>query len=286
MIRVHIDKYLELGQRMASARVHWTVIEDQSKDKIDEYNAMLNDDLNDLLSLCRELNLTTSEILIARRMKPLPKSEDVLDVLLDAVDAELKSRLVLFIPPHRAEYYEANAIVSTIVKDAFPGASSEIRNAGTCFATALYTASVFHSMRAAEIGLRSLAEATGVTFPFPIELADWQNQIEKVEAEIKQLAALPKSVKKDEDLSFYSEAATHFRYFKDAWRIRVSHARETYEEGQALSVLNHVREFFDVLAKRLKEPGLPAVTPSRTATMQRRSRTKPRSANLTRRKSP
>ena len=59
---------------------------------------------------------------------------------------------------------------------------------------------------------------------------------------------------KDEELTFYSQAAVQFRYFKDAWRVRVAHARASYEESQALTVFNHTLEFFDVLATRLSEP--------------------------------
>jgi hypothetical protein len=165
----------------------------------------------------------------------------------------LESLLFLRIPSHRATYYEDDSIVSDQVKASFPTPCSEIRKAGNCFATASYTATVFHCMRSAEIGLRSLAKELEVSFPFPRELADWQNIIENIEGKIKTQAALPKSAKKDEDLKFFSESATHFRYFKDAWRNHVSHAREVYEEGQALIVLNHTREFFEALAKRLTE---------------------------------
>jgi hypothetical protein len=59
---------------------------------------------------------------------------------------------------------------------------------------------------------------------------------------------------KDEILPFYSQAAVQFRYFKDAWRIRVAHARETYEEPAATRVFNHTLEFFETLSTRLQEP--------------------------------
>jgi hypothetical protein len=58
---------------------------------------------------------------------------------------------------------------------------------------------------------------------------------------------------KDADLNFYSQAAVQFRYFKDAWRVRVAHARETYDETQSLKVFNHTLEFFETISTRLKE---------------------------------
>ena len=54
---------------------------------------------------------------------------------------------------------------------------------------------------------------------------------------------LPRSTHKDELVNFYSQVAVQFRYFKDSWRVRVAHARETYEELSALKVFNHTLEF-------------------------------------------
>ena len=67
------------------------------------------------------------------------------------------------------------------------------------------------------------------------------------------MKGLPRGTYKDEELKFYSQAAVQFRYFKDAWRVRVAHARETYEESPAIQVFTHTLEFFDTLATRLKE---------------------------------
>jgi hypothetical protein len=109
-------------------------------------------------------------------------------------------------------------------------------------------------MRAAEIGVRALGTELGVTFSFGIELAEWHNIPDQVESKIRDLKNLPRSPQKDADLEFYSQAAAQFRYFKDGWRVRVAHARATYDEEQAREVVDHVRSFFETIAKRLKEP--------------------------------
>jgi hypothetical protein len=36
--------------------------------------------------------------------------------------------------------------------------------------------------------------------------------------------------------------------------VRVAHARETYDESQAIKVFTHTLEFFDTVSVRLKEP--------------------------------
>jgi hypothetical protein len=127
--------------------------------------------------------------------------------------------------------------------------------AGNSLAVGLYTACVFHSMRAAEIGVRALAIPLKVSFPDkPIELAEWQNILDQADSKIVAMKALPRGTRKDEETNFYSQAAVQFRYFKDGWRVRVAHARETYEEAPALKVFNHTLEFFETLATRLREP--------------------------------
>jgi hypothetical protein len=109
-------------------------------------------------------------------------------------------------------------------------------------------------MRAAEIGVRVLGRAVEVSFPDkPLELAEIQQILVQVESKIRKMQDQPKSQTKDEQLNFYSEAAVQFRYFKDAWRLRVAHARETYEEPEARRVLDHCIDFFMTLAPLLEE---------------------------------
>ena len=38
-------------------------------------------------------------------------------------------------------------------------------------------------------------------------------------------------------MQFYSETATQFRYFKNAWRNHVSHSNATYDEAQAEKIM-------------------------------------------------
>jgi hypothetical protein len=158
----------------------------------------------------------------------------------------------LFVPQHRSEYYE-QTLPNTVIA-AFPTASKELVAAGNSLAVGLYTACVFHSMRAAEIGVRVLGKELSVSFPDkPLELVEWHNILDQADSKIVAMKALPGGTHKDEEVNFYSQAAVQFRYFKDAWRVRVAHARETYEESPALKVFSLTLEFFETLATRLEE---------------------------------
>jgi hypothetical protein len=137
-----------------------------------------------------------------------------------------------------------------IVVKRFPSAEGDIISAIQCYMFDENTASVFHSMRIVEAGLAALSEALGLSFDTEV----WHVIIDKIESEIRELERTwPKGVSKNEFLKFYSMSAKEFRYFKDGWRNYVSHRREIYDAPQALSTLNHVRDFMLHLSTRLSE---------------------------------
>jgi hypothetical protein len=168
----------------------------------------------------------------------------------------MKAKLFLFVPQHIAKYYECDEIVSEKVIEAFPNSYQEIRAAGSCLASGLPTACVFHSMRAAELGLKALGTEHEIKIRSgkEIALAEWREILDGLNTVVQNIENLPNSTPdKDAQLQFCSEAAAQFRFFKNGWRIRAAHARATYDEAQAIEVIDHVRSFFEFLATRLKE---------------------------------
>ncbi len=246
ILRVYADEYIFIGELLA-----WIYICFQN-DLIstDEERDRLKATLVNLKEHCDKLHLKVSSALLNDAINNLPQGHREFAILSNAIKKEISSNLFLYIPPNRAKYHNK---ASTFKTGSFPNASKELIGAGNCYAVGEYTACVFHSMRAAEIGLRTLAKHLNVTFPFPIELADWNNIIDKIDHEIKSMKQLPKGSKKDEELKFFSAAAAQFRYFKDAYRIFVAHARETYDEGQAFSIMQGTVDFLDSLSSKLSE---------------------------------
>jgi hypothetical protein len=184
-------------------------------------------------------------------MYDLPQTAREFSLLAKVVTSEMEARVAIFLSPSTAKYYEM--ILPIELSVAFTNASCELLDAGNCLALGQFTASVFHSMRAAEIGVRAMGASLNVKFPFPAELADWQNILDQIDTKIRDMKSLPKGTKKDEDIQFYSEAASQFRWFKDGWRVRVAHARAIYKESDARKVLDHTINFFETLSKRLME---------------------------------
>lgn len=281
MHKVAIQTYVRLGMSMQGAiALFWFVEREEDQTKyvnalaayaaqsslsppakvkiVEKMDAADKEEMRDTLTamrdVCKELGLTTSETLLTHSITDLPATTAEFRLLRIALFSEIHKRLFLFVPADRAPFYEKDDILSQGARDAFPSAYRELRSAGNCYATAEFTACVFHLMRAAELGVRALGTALDVTFPtHPIELADWQNILDQADAKITAMKNLPKGTHKDEELNFYSQAGIQFRYFKDGWRVRVAHARETYSENQALTIMRHTCEFFEVIASRLKE---------------------------------
>lgn len=175
-----------------------------------------------------------------------------MDDLRAGIEFEAKDDVVFIVERDRAKYLglSSEGIFWKPACDLFPSAESDMFSAAACYAFDQPTASVFHSMRILEIGLRAFAESLGLPFGTDV----WHVVLDQIEATIRGLERdWPKSTNKTEFLKFYSTAAKEFRYFKDGWRNYVSHNFNEYDAPQALSVLNHVRDFMAELSSRLSE---------------------------------
>jgi hypothetical protein len=154
MLKVHALEFFRLGERSSAVRweVFWlsdTVGIGQNRKLREDEKEQLKNGIIALSDLCKKIGLTTSLELLRDRENDLPRTTREWEVLVAAVRAELKDNLFLFVPSHRAEYYELT--LQSAVTTAFPTASKELVAAGNSLTVGLYTACVFHSMRAAEI---------------------------------------------------------------------------------------------------------------------------------------
>ena len=165
MLRENATDFMKLGQVLYDLRLHsiGTHTPNDQKSGIRKLVPVAVDEvqtkLRKILAIARRLNLQTSIGILERQIQfadSCPQTEREINIIRDIFESELSSRKCLFITSHLDKYYENESIVNDAVLLAFPTASEEMRNAGTCLAVSMHTASVFHSMRAAEIGLRSM----------------------------------------------------------------------------------------------------------------------------------
>lgn len=188
------------------------------------------------------------------------------DDLCATVIGELKEHTFVYIPKAQAAYFEKDSLFGDAVALSFPSIKAELKEAGNCLAADLNTAAVFHLMRVAERGMRSLANDRRVKFDKgPIEMQDWKSIVGQMEKEIAKVSNWPKSKQRAQAEEFYNTALEEFRGFKDAWRNHVMHARRNYNDKDAVGVLSHVCRFMQLLSTRISET---TRTPVRWTTKQ------------------
>jgi len=142
----------------------------------------------------------------------------------------------------------------------FPSIREDAFSAVDCLSLGHCTASVFHSMRIAEIGLRALARERRVKIKNkPLEWANWQDILTELGKKIDKIAGRHAGPTKDRALAFYQGALGEFGAFKDTYRNVVMHVRKTYDPHEAASALLHVREFMARLSTKLGEKDTRAI---------------------------
>jgi hypothetical protein len=237
-----IARHLELARR---------TLESISPETLKRGRQTLGSTLDDLMREVAEIPLRRPFILQIERLRsrvddPAWSGADIAMLageLLENLTLELTEYLFFAVPPTRKwMYLEPERWFGQQAVDRF-SIQREVRDASQCFALAQWTAAVFHSMRILELGLREIATTLQVPLAPRIDTENWKNIIDQIESKIREMEALPRSPVKSQTLQVYSEAAVQFRYFKDAWRNHVMHSRSSYDEQEAQSILNHVRDF-------------------------------------------
>jgi hypothetical protein len=112
-----------------------------------------------------------------------------------------------------------------------------------------HSATVFHLMRALEVGIRCLGKEFSVT----TDNTGWHNVLDQIDAKVRAMNSVSHGADWKENQQFYSEAVAHFYVLKNAWRNYTMHLHERYDEERAVDIYNSTRAFMRGLAKKLKE---------------------------------
>jgi hypothetical protein len=180
-------------------------------------------------------------------------------VLHEAIHADLCYRRFAYVPTAKATLHDQFGLTWEGIWKKIPDAKEDSQRAIDCYALEQNTACVFHLMRVAEFGLRSLAKTVRVKITHkgqfcPIEYGEWVQVITAIKNRIDAVRKLATGTKRQLRLEFYSDAADHCTFMKDIWRNNISHARKPYNETDALAVLERVRDFMKFLAVHQADP--------------------------------
>lgn len=222
------------------------------------FRRVWSDDLEKVVRAASDLEISSTRK-AARRLLSSLLDKDAIVVYADVERGleEIESRLIddlggvllLRVEARHKDSYRNPQPFGSAVNDAFPSAYDDISEAMTCHALERSTAAVMHAMRALEAPMGALAKVFGV----PTDKGNWQNWIDQIEAAIRKISASTHGAAWKDEEKFYSEAARHFFYLKNAWRNHAMHAKDKYTEAQADEILGHVASFLKHLATRLKE---------------------------------
>jgi hypothetical protein len=176
--------------------------------------------------------------------------------IIESIMTEAHGIWLLQVEPDRVERLRRSLNpFGAAVEAAFPSAVADIQSSAMCLVTELNTAAVFHLMRAAEFGLRALAEDRGIKLEKdkPIKLATWEDLIRKLEVEEANIQQFPKTLVREEQFAFYHGAMMELRRFKNKFRNGVMHSRDRYDRDEANSAFTHVKAFMEILASKIAE---------------------------------
>lgn len=182
----------------------------------------------------------------------------LLEELRHGVIDVAKSHRFLMLSPDDTEFF-LEPPISEGTLEKLPMIEADIIEAGKCYALDRWTASIFHSMRVLEIGLRIMAAKLGVK-----PLANWYDLIKGCEKAIEEISLDTHGTDWRQEKHFYAEAATDFRHFKDAWRNYAMHVGDPrkgvrqYGKSEAWRVLTHVRSFMEHLSTRVSDSDITA----------------------------
>lgn len=174
--------------------------------------------------------------------------------MLQAIDGDLSRRYFGFIPSEKAKsivFYEQDW--ATVLKR-FPEVAHDVTETAHCYSLARNAACIFHSMKIAEVGLRTLAKTfrPKITLRRHIDHSDWGEILKKFKEKTEAAQQRPRSSARQKSLEFFSKAADKCDFMNNVWRRENSHARlgKGYPDIEALQVMTYTREFMEMLAKK------------------------------------
>ena len=153
----------------------------------------------------------------------------------------------IFLRSEVLRYYTDVYLFGEQVADRFPSAATDIAAAGQCLAVGQGTATVFHLVRALEIGLRVLAASLGISYA-----PSWESYLRQINANLTADHKIKSDDWKREE-PLYPDIAGDLQIVKIAWRNPTMHVDTKYTPAEAEEIFRAVRTFMMRLATRFSE---------------------------------
>lgn len=230
-----------------------------------DFNRLFNC-VDDLASMADQLGMQVSLVSI-RQLRDLlddvkrasvvgAQSQDIallpnlLISVLSRFPDEIDSHIILHIPFQKSELFYNNSRISKNVVERYPDAVIYIQEAMNCYCLERYTACVFHSMRAVEVGLRATGKALGLNLAH----SNWGTLIDLVKTEIRDRNRSG-DVGWPERRAMFQDVCASLQAMKDAWRNPTMHVERQYSENEAEHIMRVAMAFMDNVSGAFDQDG-------------------------------
>jgi hypothetical protein len=258
MINYHLSALYVLIRALVTEENIWRHTLDSDVD--DAFKSRVTDILHIANGECDRLQLDATRHrvdLFREKVAHMRKVDDFvveMRALRETIEGEIARRYFYYYPQDKAELvrkfdsdWEGIAAFSDIRKEAFAAVD--------CFAMGHSTATVFHLMRAMEIGVQKFGQRLGVNLIKKnpgkrVSELNWENILNELNPKLRGLPQATLAQKRRHER--YAAVQAHLYNVKDAWRNPTMHPRARgYNELQARDILNNVRSFMVELASLL-----------------------------------
>lgn len=268
MLEINAQSFMNsvMEMRRVQAIIDHSGTDEDRNAKLDEksYRTVIAH-LDDLLISVQELYARAAYISAQRLRDALADEIPVTWKDLGAAMADIESRLrdelglvqLFVLDPANTVYTQpGTALVGDLIAERFPSMLFEIEEAAKCLAMGRATASAFHSMRALEVAVKSLAAFLQIPDPVKATDRNWGNVLRSVKTKMDEnypaKERLPGSVGLAVEGVYMTLDAV-----KNPWRNATMHTENQYQPFEAAHIIQAVNAVFVRLATLCDENGDP-----------------------------
>jgi hypothetical protein len=186
--------------------------------------------------------------------------EDLSTALSDIVSRlrdEMSSVEMIGIEAEKVKYYSpSEPLFGAAVAAKFPSLAYEISEAAKWLALDRNTASVFHSVRCLEGGIRAMARCLGIGDPTRGSERSWIKVLKAIKEKMDERWP-PSMVRGSGDDQLFDNAYAALAGMQNPWRNSTMHLDQVYTSEEARHVFDIVGGFMRKLSSRMDENGLP-----------------------------
>jgi hypothetical protein len=172
------------------------------------------------------------------------KTSFYIETISDRIIDESREQKFLHVKMEKVPFYEDFKAVDGATGKKLSLTIEDIMSARSCYALGQHTACVFHLMRVMEHCVQRFGRKLKVKIDVKNET--WHQIMLHVENGIDAMPyGKAASVRENRKREKYKMAANRLDHIRLVWRNKTTHPKDTYDEKQALEVLNSVKVFLE-----------------------------------------